>query len=151
MSDIFVTPWTVHGFSRQEYWSGLLCPPPWDLPNPEIEPKSPTLKADSLSLSHSGSPTTLLSGYYYCEPLLKLRKQTQKVFPKNIQLVSGTTRIWTQAVWFQSENLLTLWIKRHEKRWQIFSERLNDLISVLVIRGKIQTRKTYVQITSNAI
>ena len=25
------------GFSRQEYWSGLLCPPPWDLPNPGIE------------------------------------------------------------------------------------------------------------------
>ena len=27
------------GFSRQEYWSGLLCPPP-DLPNPGIEPTS---------------------------------------------------------------------------------------------------------------
>ena len=24
-------------FSRQEYWSGLLCPPPGDLPKPEIE------------------------------------------------------------------------------------------------------------------
>ena len=30
-------------FSRQEYWSGLLCPPPGDLPNPGIEPASPTL------------------------------------------------------------------------------------------------------------
>ena len=28
------------GFSRQEYWSGLLCPPPGDLPNPGIEPMS---------------------------------------------------------------------------------------------------------------
>ena len=28
------------GFSRQEYWSGLLCPPPGDLPNPGIEPTS---------------------------------------------------------------------------------------------------------------
>ena len=26
------------GFSRQEYWSGLLCPPPGDLPNPGMEP-----------------------------------------------------------------------------------------------------------------
>ena len=26
------------GFSRQEYWSGLLCPPPGDLSNPGIEP-----------------------------------------------------------------------------------------------------------------
>ena len=28
------------GFSRQEYWSGLSCPPPGDLPNPGIEPVS---------------------------------------------------------------------------------------------------------------
>ena len=39
----FVTPWTVvhqaslsMGFSRQEYWSGLPCPPPRDLANPGI-------------------------------------------------------------------------------------------------------------------
>ena len=34
------------GFSRQEYWSGLPCPPPGDLPDPGIEPvslTSPTL------------------------------------------------------------------------------------------------------------
>ena len=30
------------GFSRQEYWSGLPCPPPGDLPDPEIEPASHT-------------------------------------------------------------------------------------------------------------
>ena len=36
------------GFSRQEYWSGLPCPPPGDLPHPGIEPRSPTLQADSL-------------------------------------------------------------------------------------------------------
>ena len=42
---LFATPWTAArqaplslGFSRQEYWSGLLCPPPGDLPNPGIEP-----------------------------------------------------------------------------------------------------------------
>ena len=41
---LFKTPWTVAwqvplstGFSRQEYWSGLPCPPPGDLPNPGIE------------------------------------------------------------------------------------------------------------------
>ena len=34
------------GFSRQEYWSGLPFPLPWDLPNPGIEPRSPTLQAD---------------------------------------------------------------------------------------------------------
>ena len=42
-----MTPWTVAnqahlsmGFSRQEYWSGLSCPPPGDLPNPGIQPLS---------------------------------------------------------------------------------------------------------------
>ena len=39
------------GFSRQEYWSGLSCPPPGDIPNPAIEPKSPaTLAFQSDSL-----------------------------------------------------------------------------------------------------
>ena len=32
---------TVLGFSRQEYWSGLLFPPLGDLANPGIEPLSP--------------------------------------------------------------------------------------------------------------
>ena len=36
------------GFSRQEYWSGLPCLPPGDLPNPGIEPRSPALPTDSL-------------------------------------------------------------------------------------------------------
>ena len=36
------------GFSRQEYWSGLSFPSLGDLPNPGIEPGSPTLKADAL-------------------------------------------------------------------------------------------------------
>ena len=40
-----VCPW---GFSRQEYWSGLPCPSTGDLPNPGIEPRSPTLQEDSL-------------------------------------------------------------------------------------------------------
>ena len=40
------------GFSRQEYWSGLLCPPPGDLPNPGIELPSPAFLVDSLLLSH---------------------------------------------------------------------------------------------------
>ena len=46
-------------FPRQEYWSGLPCPPPKDLPNPGIEPESPAalaLQADSFPLSHQGSP-----------------------------------------------------------------------------------------------
>ena len=36
------------GFSRQEYWSGLPFPSPEDIPDPGIEPWSPTLQADAL-------------------------------------------------------------------------------------------------------
>ena len=59
---LFATPWTVAHqaplsmeFSRQEHWSGLPSPSPGDLPNPGIEPRSPSapaLQADSLPLSH---------------------------------------------------------------------------------------------------
>ena len=54
---LFATPWTVAhqtppamGFSRQEYWSGLPFPSPGDLPNPGIEPRSLSLRADALSI-----------------------------------------------------------------------------------------------------
>ena len=46
-------PW---GFSRQEYWSGLPCPPPGHLPDPGIEPGSPALQADSLPSEPPGRP-----------------------------------------------------------------------------------------------
>ena len=36
------------GFSKQDYWSGLPCPPPGDLSDPGIEPSSPAMQADSL-------------------------------------------------------------------------------------------------------
>ena len=59
---LFMTLWTIArqaplsmGFSRQEYWSGLPCPPPGDL-DPGIKPMSPALQADSLLLSHWGRP-----------------------------------------------------------------------------------------------
>ena len=38
------------GFSRQKYWSGLLCPPPADLPDPGIEPKPVFLKSPALAV-----------------------------------------------------------------------------------------------------
>ena len=47
------------GFTRQEYWSGLPCPPPGDLPNRGIKltsPATPALQENALPLSHRGSP-----------------------------------------------------------------------------------------------
>ena len=60
---LFETPWAIAhqtppsiAFSRHEYWSGFPFPPPRDLPNPGIEPRSPALQADSLFTEPSGFP-----------------------------------------------------------------------------------------------
>ena len=40
---------SVHGDSPgKSHWSGLLCLPPGDIPDLDIEPRSSTLQADSL-------------------------------------------------------------------------------------------------------
>ena len=64
------------GFSIQEYWSGLPCPPPGDLPNPGIEHKSPALQADSLLSEPPGKPPntgvgslSLLQGIFLTQEL----------------------------------------------------------------------------------
>ena len=60
---LFATPWTVAhqatlsmGFSWQEYWSGLPFPPPGDLPDPRIKPRSLALHVDSLLSEPAGKP-----------------------------------------------------------------------------------------------
>ena len=55
---LFVTLWTIQSmeFSRTEYWSGWPFPSPGDLPNPGIEPRSPTLQADSLPAEPQVAP-----------------------------------------------------------------------------------------------
>ena len=60
---LFATLWTVAyqappsmGFPRQEYWSGVPFPSPGDLPDPGIDPGSPTLEADALISEPPGKP-----------------------------------------------------------------------------------------------
>ena len=64
-----VTPWTIAcqvplsgGFPRQEYWSGL------PFPSPGIEPVSSAWQADSLPLSHLGSPRTSCTWFIIPKP-----------------------------------------------------------------------------------
>ena len=70
---LFETPWTVVlqvplsvGFSRQEYWSGLLFPSPGDLLDPGIEPGSLMSllhrQVGSLLLAPSGNPQVKWNG-----------------------------------------------------------------------------------------
>ena len=76
---LFATPRTVAcqaplsmGFSRQEHWSGMPCPPPGDLPNPEIEPTSPTSPALAdrfFTISVTWEvPNWILKGFKYKQP-----------------------------------------------------------------------------------
>ena len=67
VKSLFETPWTVAyqapwsmEFSRHEY-SGLPFPSPEDLPDPEIEPGSPTLQADALTSEPPGKPLCRVS------------------------------------------------------------------------------------------
>ena len=83
-AQLFVTPWTVAhqaplsmGFSRQEYWSGLPCSPPGDLPHPGVEPRSPALQAVSLLSEPPGKP---LKAYYFY-PKLNIKPK----IPLNIE------------------------------------------------------------------
>ena len=72
---LFVIPWTVAhqaplsmGFSRQEYWSGLPCPPPGDLPDPGIElmsVMSPVLAGGFFTTSATWEAHTLYTSYYF--------------------------------------------------------------------------------------
>ena len=55
----FLCPW---GFSRQEYWSELLCPPPGVLPKPGIKSRSPPLWAYSSLTEPPGKPKNTAVG-----------------------------------------------------------------------------------------
>ena len=69
---LFVTPWTAAhqaalsmGFSRQEYWSGLLCQPTGDLPHPRTEPtslSSPALAGGFFTTELPGKPLMMPMG-----------------------------------------------------------------------------------------
>ena len=59
---LFATSWAEASeapssmeFSRQEYWRGLPFPSPGDVPDPGLEPGSPTLQADALPSEPPGS------------------------------------------------------------------------------------------------
>ena len=70
---LFATLWTLAhqaplsmGFSRQEYWSGLQCLSPGDLPNPGIEPMflmSPALAGRFFTTSATWDAIVQLDGY----------------------------------------------------------------------------------------
>ena len=65
------------GFSRQEYWSGLPFPSPEDLPDPEIEPRSPAVQADFLPTELQGGREVPSWVGYGRRPLCRLLKSAE--------------------------------------------------------------------------
>ena len=47
------------GFLKQEYWNGLLFPPPGDLPDSGIEPEFPALADEFLATEPPGKPSKI--------------------------------------------------------------------------------------------
>ena len=70
-------PW---GSSRREYWSGLSCPPPGDLPNPGIEPRSPALQVDYSPSESPGKPP-ISDWWDYCRYGCSLHSSVAQLCP----------------------------------------------------------------------
>ena len=94
------------GFPRQEYWGGLPCPSPGDLPDPGIEPGSAALQADSLLTEPPGKPNFTSS------------------FPVWIPFIFLAWRLWLEfpVLCWRSE-------ARHcDLRWKAFSLSLLNAV-----------------------
>ena len=72
-------------FPRQEYWSGLSFPSLGNIPGPEIEPKSPTLRADSLPSEPPRKPESFSSVTQLCPTLCDPMDRRVPGFPVHYQ------------------------------------------------------------------
>ena len=127
MSDSFVTPWTVAcqvplsmEFPRQEYWSGLPCPPPGDLPNPGIRPRDWTqvscigrrilyhwttrkahwellavcIQKDSVSEDEHSTQTSVFKIWQSSQP-----SSSGIITVNSVSIIFGYICVWTTALW----------------------------------------------------
>ena len=116
---LFATPWlslpgsSVHGFSRQEYWSGLPFPSPGDLPNPGIELTSPTLQADALPSEPPGKP--------YDQPRQHIKKQRHYFANKGQS--SKSYGVSSSHVWMWELDCEESWITKNWCFWTVVLEK----------------------------
>ena len=107
---VFVTPWTtclhvlytcslhgyslpssfVHGFPRQEYWSGLPFPPPGDLSNPGIKLAVPTL---AVGFSYTKPPRKPLSPYTFTKKFLYFQENFLRFYSQQF-----SNRVLVQSI-----------------------------------------------------
>ena len=81
-------------FSRQEYWSGLPCPSPGDLPNPGMESRSPASQVDSLPSEPPGNP-----GIYFWVTANDLRVLSRGVTQRHFRVKSLSLRALHSISW----------------------------------------------------
>ena len=100
---LFATPWTIAyqappsmGFSRPECWRGLPFPSPGDLPDPGIEPRSPSLQADTLP---SEPPGKIILWYGF--PLINEFFFLVCNFTVGLRASVSTT--WRASSWWRKE------------------------------------------------
>ena len=98
------------GFSRQEYWSGLPFPPPEDLPDPGIEPTSPALQADSLPLSHWGSPIPI--GYIFLSKYLSSESPSKAKISSCPSASRSCHHQYSVSYW---TIIYEIWLKAHNR------------------------------------
>ena len=104
---LFATLWIVDcqaplsmGFSRQEKWSGLPCPPPGDLPDPGIEPAS----LGSLALAgRFFTPSTTWKALQDVGNEFKSKRKTEGYYSSTPRRSAGAGRtgglIWDFVLW----------------------------------------------------
>ena len=87
----FLCPW---GFSRQDYWTGLPYPPPGDLPNPGIKPRSPALQEDSLPSEPPGKPkNTGIGSLSLLQGIFMTQDSNQGLKPPALQVGSLSVKL----------------------------------------------------------
>ena len=154
-----MTPWTIAhqtpvsmGFSRQEYWNGLLCPPPGDLPDWGSNLHLLCLlhwQADSLPLVPPGKPNTQydMCAYLVCVCLLSNYPS------KWITLIHTTTYTYTFCVCvcvcarahapvrkylFTPNKNIFLWLTLSLKTLRIFTLQLLNFIMHMFIHISLE-------------
>jgi len=102
---LFVTHWTAArqaplpmGFSRQEYYSGLPCPPPGDLPDRRTKPASTHWQAGSLTLAPPRKPMWPHGLFHSGHGILQARMLEWVVFP--FSQPRDQTQVFCIAGWF---------------------------------------------------
>ena len=119
---LFATPWTIQciEFSRQEYWSGRLFPSPGNLPTPGIEPRSPTLQADSLPAELPGKLRIsewyrTVQRRYYCSKRLYMNTSYNPECKFTLKQITPTTYVSPSHA-FSAVTIETQWESHGQRR-----------------------------------